>query len=169
MDGMEQNSQGEVACTYVFRHALYVEVLYQRLSASQLIRMHLRIGECLEGLHGQNDLKHAAELALHFEKGWGWERAVLYLIQAADNAARRFVDCDVYDYLARALAMVGRLPEEKQAITRIELLRQTWRYSIRYELLQDHNGDLRAFPFTKPSHEAQSSVTKRRRESLRFA
>jgi DNA-binding winged helix-turn-helix (wHTH) protein/tetratricopeptide (TPR) repeat protein len=125
MDGMEQNSQGEVACTYVFRHALYVEVLYQRLSASQLIRLHLRIGECLERLHGQNDLKHAAELALHFEKGWGWERAVFYLTQAADNAARRFANREAYDYLARALAMVGRLPEENQAEARIALLRQT--------------------------------------------
>ncbi|HET7062553.1 MAG TPA: transcriptional regulator, partial [Nitrosospira sp.] len=125
MDGMEQNPQGEVACTYIFRHALYVEALYQRLSASQIIRMHLRIGECLERLHGQNDLKHAAELALHFEKGWGWERAVFYLTQAANNAARRFANREAYDYLARALAMVERLPEEKQAETRIALLRQT--------------------------------------------
>ena len=53
LDGMEQSPQGEVVCNYTFRHALYVEVLYQRLSASQLIRLHLRIGECLERLHGK--------------------------------------------------------------------------------------------------------------------
>src|SRR4051794_13347472 len=124
-DGMEQNPQGEVACIYAFRHALHVEVLYQRLSVTQLIRLHLRIGECLERLHGKNDLKHAAELALHFERGWAWDRAVFYLTQAAANAARRFANREAYDYLARALAMVERLPQEKQAETRIDLLRQT--------------------------------------------
>ena len=76
----------------LFRHALYVEVLYQRLSPGQLIRLHLRIGECLERLHGKKDLKYAAELALHFEKGWDWSRAVRYLTQAAANAARRFAN-----------------------------------------------------------------------------
>jgi DNA-binding winged helix-turn-helix (wHTH) protein/tetratricopeptide (TPR) repeat protein len=123
-EGIEQGPQGEVVCIYMFRHALYVEVLYQRLSASQLIRLHLRIGECLERLHGK-DLKYAAELALHFEKGWGWSHAVFYLTQAAANAARRFANREAYDYLVRALGMIERLPAEKQAETRIDLLKQS--------------------------------------------
>jgi DNA-binding winged helix-turn-helix (wHTH) protein/tetratricopeptide (TPR) repeat protein len=124
-DGMERGPQGDVVCNYAFRHALYVEVLYQRLSASQLIRLHLRIGECLERLHGKQDLKYAAELALHFEKGWDWGRAVGYLAQAAANAAQRFANHEAYDYVVRALGVVERLPQEKQAETRIELLKQS--------------------------------------------
>ena len=125
LDGMERSPQGEVVCNYAFRHALYVDVLYQRLSASQLVRLHLRIGECLERLQGKQDRKYAAELALHFEKGWDWDRAVGYLAQAAANAARRFANRHAYDYLVRALGMVERLPQEKQAETRIELLKQS--------------------------------------------
>lgn len=124
-DGMEQGPQGDVVCNYAFRHALYVEVLYQRLSPSQLIRLHLRIGECLERLHGKQDLKYAAELALHFEKGWDWSLAVGYLTQAAANAAQRFANRQAYDYLVRALDMVERLPQERQAETRIDLLKQS--------------------------------------------
>ena len=86
-DGMEQGSQGDVVGLYAFRHALYVEVLYQRLAPGQIARLHLRIGECLERLHGEKDIRYAAELALHFEKGWDWIRAVRYLTQAAANAA----------------------------------------------------------------------------------
>ncbi|WON73434.1 AAA family ATPase [Nitrosospira sp. Is2] len=125
LDGMERGPQGEVVCNYAFRHALYVEVLYQGLSASQLIRLHLRIGECLERLQGKQELKNIAELALHFEKGWDWSRAVLYLPKAAANAAQRFANRQACDYLVRALNMVERLPHEKQAETRIELLKQS--------------------------------------------
>ncbi|SEK61131.1 AAA family ATPase [Nitrosovibrio tenuis] len=124
-DGMERGVQGEAVCNYAFRHALYVEVLYQRLSAGELIRLHLRIGECLERLHGKQDLKYAAELSLHFEKGWDWNRAVGYLTQAAANAAQRFANREAYDYLVRALGMVERLPQEKQAETRIDLLKHS--------------------------------------------
>mgnify|MGYP001544913064 CR=1 FL=1 len=124
-DGMEQDSQGEVAGHYAFRHALYVEVLYQRLAASQAIRLHSRIGECLEKLHGELNLKHAAELASHFEKGWDWIRAVRYMTLSATNAARRFANRQAHDYLVRALDIVERLPKEKQPETRIDLLRQS--------------------------------------------
>ena len=88
-DGMEQDSQGDVVGHYAFRHALYVEVLYQRYAPGQIIRLHLRIGECLEKVHGRLNLKHAAELALHFEKGWDWIRAVHYLTLSAANAAQQ--------------------------------------------------------------------------------
>jgi predicted ATPase len=168
-DGMEQNPQGEVTCIYAFRHALYVEVLYQRLSARELIRLHLRIGECLEKLHGKNDLKHAAELALHFEKGWAWDRAVFYLTQAAANAARRFANREAYDYLARALAIVERLPEEKQVMTRIDLLKQIWQYVAQYEPLQSPDVYLDHFPLAKPFPHVPPRATEHQRERRRYA
>ena len=124
-DGVEQGSQGDVAGLYAFRHALYVEVLYQRLAPGQIVRLHSRIGECLEKLHGEKDLRYAAELALHFEKGWDWIRAVRYLTQAAANAAQRFANRQAYDYLVRAQGLVGQLMPEQQMATRIDLLKQS--------------------------------------------
>ena len=124
-DGMEQGSQGDVVGLYAFRHALYVEVFYQRLAQGQAVRLHLRIGECIEKLHGKPDLKHAAELALHFEKGWDWIRAVRYLTLSAANAAQRFANRQAYHYLVRALGMVDRLPAGQQLETRMELLKQS--------------------------------------------
>lgn len=124
-DGMEQGSQGDVGGHYAFRHALYVEVLYQRFAPGQIIRLHLRIGECLEKVHGKLNLKHAAELALHFEKGWDWIRAVHYLTLSAANAAHRFANRQAYDYLVRALGMIDQLPAGQQVETRIDLLKQS--------------------------------------------
>lgn len=124
-DGVEQGSQGEVVAHYAFRHALYVEVLSQRLPTSLGIRLHLRIGECLEKLHGEHNLKYAAELALHFEKGWDWARAVRSLMHAATNGSHRFANGQALDYLLRALCMVERLPVEQQVETQINLLKQS--------------------------------------------
>lgn len=124
-DGMEQDSQGNVVGHYAFRHALYVEVLYQRFAPGQIIRLHLRIGECLEKVHGRLNLKHAAELALHFEKGWDWSRAVHYLTLSSANAAYRFANRQAYDYLVRALGMIDKLPAGQQVETHIDLLKQS--------------------------------------------
>jgi tetratricopeptide (TPR) repeat protein len=102
--GLEECSDGTVVGRYAFRHALYVEVLYQRLGGSGLIRLHRRIGECLEGLYDTPPPTVVAELALHFERGQDWVRAVRYLAQAAEHSARR----------AEALCEVppGTMPEE---------------------------------------------------------
>jgi len=122
---MEQGSQGEVVGRYAFRHALYAEVIYQRLFPSEIVRLHLLIGESLEKLYGENDLNYAAELALHFEKGWDWTRAIRYLMPAAANASHRFANRQTNDYLLRALSMVERLPKERQMETHTNLLKQS--------------------------------------------
>lgn len=123
-DGMEQ-VHGEVVAQYAFRHALYIDALYQQLAATQRVKLHLRIGDCLERIYGEDDLGRAAELALHFEQGWDWQRAIRYLSRAAANASHRFANRQAHDYLARALAMVERLPTECKANTRLDLLKQS--------------------------------------------
>jgi DNA-binding winged helix-turn-helix (wHTH) protein/tetratricopeptide (TPR) repeat protein len=123
--GMEKCSHGGIVGCYAFRHALYIEVIYSRLTTIETIRLHLRIGEALETLHGEKALTYAAELALHFEKGWNWIRAVQYLVQAADNASQRFANYEAHGYLLRALGLVEHLPAEQEMETRIALLKQS--------------------------------------------
>jgi tetratricopeptide (TPR) repeat protein len=122
--GLEECSDGTVVGRYAFRHALYVEVLYQRLGGSGLLRLHRRIGECLEGLYDTPPPTVVAELALHFEGGQDWVRAVYYLRQAAEHSARRFANPEALAYLERALGLVQHLPAEQQTKARSGLLRQ---------------------------------------------
>ena len=124
-DGIEQRLDGNVAGSYAFRHALYVEVLYQRLAPALAIRLHFRTGEAIEQEGNKQDLKHAAQAALHFEKGWDWTRATRYLAQAAASASQRFANRQAYDYIVRALGMVERLPAEDQIEIRMNLLKQS--------------------------------------------
>jgi DNA-binding winged helix-turn-helix (wHTH) protein/tetratricopeptide (TPR) repeat protein len=123
--GLEEGAGGgTVVGRYAFRHALYVEVLYQRLEGAALLRLHRRIGECLEKLHDPPPPTVAAELALHFEHGRDWARAVRYLRQAAEHSARRFANPEALAYLERALGLVHYLPVEQHAKTQTELLRE---------------------------------------------
>ncbi|MGH8655352.1 MAG: hypothetical protein ACREYE_25700, partial [Gammaproteobacteria bacterium] len=113
---------GTVSGRYRFLHALYQEVLYQRLAAAQRVRLHKRLAERLAAAYREHSHGVAAELADHFERGCDYPRALRYLAQAAKNAARRYANREALAYLNRALALVDRLPPSEQVETRIGLL-----------------------------------------------
>ncbi|MDD2759171.1 MAG: AAA family ATPase [Methylomonas sp.] len=63
---------------YGFRHAFYQKFAYDHLSPLQRAGLHLRVGEWLESARKHPE-ELATELALHFERGRDWEKAVKYL------------------------------------------------------------------------------------------
>jgi predicted ATPase len=87
--GTTEWPDGTVAARYGFRHALYQEVLYNRLTATRRTRLHRQIGERQEQGYGKRTREIAAELALHFERGRDYRKTVQYLLQAGRNAIRR--------------------------------------------------------------------------------
>lgn len=64
---------GTVSACYGFIHALYQEVLYDRVTASQRIRWHREIAAHLEAAYGQQTHEIAAELAMHQQLPKGLE------------------------------------------------------------------------------------------------
>ena len=102
---------GTVAGRYVFAHALYQEVLYDRIAAGRRAELHRRIGRRLEaGFSGQvEDI--AAELATHFERGRDFGRAVPYVEQAARKILRRGAPQEALGLVDRALEMLQKLPD----------------------------------------------------------
>ncbi|MGH8491291.1 MAG: hypothetical protein ACREXS_21120, partial [Gammaproteobacteria bacterium] len=100
------------------------DFLYQRLAAAQRVRFHKRLAERLAVAYGEQSHQVAAELADHFERGCEYARAVRYLDQAAQNAARHYANREGVAYLSRALGLVHRLPPSEQVETRIGLLRR---------------------------------------------
>jgi DNA-binding winged helix-turn-helix (wHTH) protein len=60
---------GTVAGHYRFRHALYQEVVYERIPAGWHTRLHLQIGAWEAQAYGTCGEERAAELAMHFERG----------------------------------------------------------------------------------------------------
>jgi predicted ATPase len=96
---------------YSFLHALYQKVLYERLTAARRLRLHRRIGESEEALYRDRVGEVAAELALHFERGQDYGRAVQYLGEAAENALRRYAHREAIDHLTKGLELLKTLPD----------------------------------------------------------
>jgi predicted ATPase/DNA-binding winged helix-turn-helix (wHTH) protein len=108
---LETWPDGTVSGRYGFRHALYQDVLYQRLGRGRQARLHRQIGERQEQAYGERACEVAAELAVHFERGRDYPRAVHYLQQAAENAAQRYAPHEVIALATKGVALLATLPE----------------------------------------------------------
>jgi len=101
---------GETVNRYGFIHALYRNVLYDRVSAFRRIQLHRQLGEWWEALYGERASEIAAELAMHFELGGKPVQAIEYIQQAAENAIRRFAYREAVILSRRGLQLIDRLP-----------------------------------------------------------
>jgi predicted ATPase len=102
---------GTVVTRYAFVHALYQQVVYERLGAGQRVRLHQRLGECLETAYGTRVDEVAAELAEHFVRSQDAGRAALYLRQTAENAIHRYAYTEAISHLTRGLELLTTMPE----------------------------------------------------------
>jgi predicted ATPase/DNA-binding winged helix-turn-helix (wHTH) protein len=109
--GLAAWPDGTLSGQYRFRHALYQQVLYRRLSAVQRAQGHQRVGTRLEGGYGARAGEIAAELAVHFEQGHDYRRAVQYVLAATRNAARRHAAQEVIALATKGIALLALLPE----------------------------------------------------------
>src|SRR5262252_5801787 len=102
---------GAVAGQYAFVHALHQQVVYERLVVGQCLRLHRQIGLRLEVSYGVQAGEQAAALAMHFDQGRDYPRAVRYRQQAAQTALRRYAYQEAIGHLSRGLELLATLPE----------------------------------------------------------
>jgi predicted ATPase len=105
---------GTVTARYGFRHALYQELIYERVPVSRRVRWHQQIGTRLEEAFGPRADEIAAELAVHFAQGHDSLRAVHYLQHAAATAMQRHAYREALAYLQRALALLHTMADTPQ-------------------------------------------------------
>jgi DNA-binding CsgD family transcriptional regulator len=95
---------------YQFSHALIQETLFEELSTTRRVRLHARIAEGLEELHGSDADAHAAELAQHFAEAQtelGSDKLVRYPLLAGEQALAARAYEEALDYFQRGLAGKG--------------------------------------------------------------
>ncbi len=118
--GIADWPDGTRAARYGFLHALYQQLWHERVSVSQLQRWHVRIGERKEAAYGERLREIATELAVHFEQGRDYRRAVQYLHLAGENATRRNAHREAISLLTKGLELLKTLPDTAER-TRQEL------------------------------------------------
>jgi predicted ATPase len=123
-DGQDEWPDGTIATRYSFLHALYQEVTYERVPVGWRTRLHQRIGERYEAAYGKRVSEIAAELAVHFKRGQDYSRAVRYLRQAGQNAARRSAHQEAITLLTKGLELLNTFPDTpERARQELRLLR----------------------------------------------
>ena len=98
--------------SFAFTHDKIREVLYEELNPIRRRRLHQRIGETLENLHGMSATEgdvagapsdeHAQDLAHHFMHAGELPKSLAYSRRAARNAERVFAHDDALKFLEQA-------------------------------------------------------------------
>ncbi len=109
--GGETQADGTMTERYGLSHAFYQQVVYDRLSESRRARLHQRLAEVKEAVYATHAGEHAAELALHFDRGRNVPRALHYLAQAAQNATQRYAYREAVEYFTKAIGLLRSLPD----------------------------------------------------------
>jgi DNA-binding winged helix-turn-helix (wHTH) protein/tetratricopeptide (TPR) repeat protein len=120
--GIHELANGQISAHYDFRHSLYREVLYRRLSDATRSKLHLLLAQRLKAFCDPCEQELATELALHFERGRDYEQAIHYLILAAENAVGRFAYRDCIAILHHAGELVVKLTPSLRAEIEVRIL-----------------------------------------------
>ena len=95
---------------YRFVHALIQQALAAELSTTVKIRLHARIAETLERLHGNGAGDRLGELVRHYSEAEalvGSEKLVKYLILAGEQALNTYAYEEALEYFRQALSANG--------------------------------------------------------------
>ena len=109
--GIAEWPDGTVSGQYQFRHALYPSVLYERIAESRRLRLHRAVGKRLEAGYQSQASTIAAELAIHFEHGREYERAIHCRLQAAENALKREAHHEATSHFIKSIALLSTQPD----------------------------------------------------------
>lgn len=96
---------------YVFKHALTQDVAYDSLLARRRRDLHLAAARALEELHADRLDETAATLAYHYARTDLIDKAVTWLVRAADQAARVYANAEAILHLDLAARRLQRVPE----------------------------------------------------------
>lgn len=102
---------------YSFRHALFREVLYERIAPSTRADMHRRVGAALEEERAVGLAVTAAELAMHFDRGRVPLAAVRYYAEAGEAALLHLSPTECLSLTERALSLLEQAPPDAERAT----------------------------------------------------
>jgi predicted ATPase/DNA-binding SARP family transcriptional activator/pimeloyl-ACP methyl ester carboxylesterase len=105
---------------YDFFHDKIREVVYYDLSMMRCRLLHRRVAEVLE-MRGNHP---PGTLAEHFEKGQTWNKAITYLVQAAEQVRKLFAMPEALHFYDRAVALAEQHPGAVNQMVVLDLLEQ---------------------------------------------
>jgi DNA-binding winged helix-turn-helix (wHTH) protein/predicted ATPase len=112
--GVGEWPDGTVTAQYGFIHAMHQMLWHEQVSVGRRQQWHLQVGSLMEAAHGDRASEIAAELAMHFEHGRDYRRAIRYLRRASANAMRRGAPHEAIMLARRGLDLLDSLTEASE-------------------------------------------------------
>ena len=107
---MVELQDGGLDTRYVFLHALYQQVFYQRLTVPQRVQLHRKAAKWAESLRAVGEPVPAIELASHYERGHQALPALKYYAEAAGAAVAHFAPLQAINLTTTAMKLLPRCP-----------------------------------------------------------
>jgi len=129
---------------YTFKHALTLEVTYKSLSQETRRGHHERIARALEASFADRLDERSELLGYHYQQSGNAEKALEYLLRAAQRATIRFASTEALGYCVAVVDCLDRLPNtderEKQRVdlrlAEVEMLWVQGRYEEGFRILE---------------------------------
>jgi class 3 adenylate cyclase/predicted ATPase len=115
---------------FIFKHALTQEVAYNSMLIERRKVLHERAGQALESMFSDQLEDHVSELAHHYSSSTNINKGVDYLGRAGQQALQRCAPTDATRYLASAIDLLQKLPDNGDRIQRELPLRMTLGYAF---------------------------------------
>ncbi len=129
-----------VTSRFRFNSTLFQRELLETLRGKQRMLAHRKTAKGIEQLWGEQAREHAAQLAVHYEKGRMWDEAARYLILAAQRTRRTGETENGIARFERAEALLRRRsagPSIEQQIEIDEGLSYLYDLDARYDLAEE--------------------------------
>jgi class 3 adenylate cyclase/tetratricopeptide (TPR) repeat protein len=107
----ELKSAPELA--YLFRHALTQEAVYESVLIGRRKSIHERVGECIELIYGERVGEVSSVLAFHYTRAENWEKALKFLLEAAEQSVRIAADDEALLHYQAAVSAYGHVFGER--------------------------------------------------------
>jgi predicted ATPase len=112
--GSRRRPNGSLTTRYSFLHALYQNIIYDRIGDTKRSRLHQALGERTEAVYEGATEKVAAGLARHFERSGDYRRPIQYLLKAAQEAARQSAYQEAINYAATGSSLLKPEPSSQK-------------------------------------------------------
>jgi predicted ATPase len=99
--------------SFIFKHALTREVVYDSILSGKKKLLHERIGHAIEQIHRKNLIEHFGVLAEHYLESANYEKGAAYAKLAAKRAQKNASYNDAIDYGSKRVSCLEKLPRSE--------------------------------------------------------
>jgi predicted ATPase len=105
--------------TYIFKHALTREVVYDSLLTKKKKNLHEEIGNAIEELYKERIGEQYGVLTEHFSESENYQKAAEYSKLAGKRAEKTASLNDAITYVEKGIACLGKLPQAEEVQKKI--------------------------------------------------